>query len=68
VTSYLHDDVQVIHSCTRCADSGFVTSGGRVFGVTALAATAGEARRKAYERAESIQFPGRQFRTDIALA
>jgi phosphoribosylamine---glycine ligase len=38
-----------------------------VLGVTALGATPGEARDRAYEAAERIEFEGRQMRSDVAL-
>jgi phosphoribosylamine--glycine ligase len=44
---------------------GFVTNGGRVLGLTALAATRAEARRKAYELAATIEFAGMQRRSDV---
>jgi phosphoribosylamine--glycine ligase len=43
-----------------------VTAGGRVLNVTALGATPGEARDRAYASAGRIRFDGRQLRTDIA--
>ena len=44
-----------------------VTAGGRVLGVTALADTHDEARKKAYENAAKISFEGMQYRKDIGL-
>lgn len=46
-------------------EDSFYTSGGRVLGVTSLALDAETARRKAYEKIESIHFEGAQFRHDI---
>jgi len=43
-----------------------VTAGGRVLNVTALGATPGEARDRAYAAAERIRFEGRQMRRDVA--
>jgi phosphoribosylamine--glycine ligase len=43
-----------------------VTAGGRVLAVTALGATPGEARERAYAAVERIEFDGRQVRGDIA--
>jgi phosphoribosylamine--glycine ligase len=63
------DDVheaEVFHAATAKADGEFVTAGGRVLNVTALGATAGEARDRAYAAVEKIRFDGRQVRTDIA--
>jgi phosphoribosylamine--glycine ligase len=43
-----------------------VTGGGRVLGVTALGASLDEARKRAYQAADQIDWPGIQFRRDIA--
>ncbi|MDR0424878.1 MAG: phosphoribosylamine--glycine ligase [Clostridiales Family XIII bacterium] len=51
------------HGAALGAD--IVTSGGRVLGVTALAATNEEAREKAYRNVEKIHFEGAHFRYDI---
>jgi phosphoribosylamine---glycine ligase len=61
------EGVSVTHAGTaRDADGRLVTAGGRVLGVTALGATAGEARQRTYAAAEVIDFPGKQMRRDIA--
>jgi phosphoribosylamine---glycine ligase len=57
---------EVFHAGTAESDGRIVTAGGRVLGVTALGATPGEARDRAYEAAERIEFEGRQMRGDIA--
>jgi phosphoribosylamine--glycine ligase len=59
--------VQVFHAGTARAGDGLVTAGGRVLAVSALGADFAEARRRAYEAAERIDFEGKQLRTDIAL-
>jgi phosphoribosylamine--glycine ligase len=46
----------------------FVTSGGRVIGVTARAETLARAREAAYEAVSWIRFDGMQYRRDIATA
>ena len=46
----------------------FVTSGGRVLGVTARAETLARAREAAYEAVSWIRFDGMQYRRDIAAA
>ena len=46
----------------------FVTSGGRVVGVTARADTLERAREAAYEAVSWIRFDGMQYRRDIAAA
>ena len=61
------DGVEVTHAGTSRNDAGeIVTAGGRVLNLTGLGATPGEARDRAYEAAEAIQFDGKQMRTDIA--
>jgi phosphoribosylamine--glycine ligase len=48
-------------------DGEVVTAGGRVLNVTALGASAVEARERAYAAVDRIEFEGAQHRTDIAL-
>jgi phosphoribosylamine---glycine ligase len=60
------EDVEVFHAATARASGQFVTAGGRVLGVTALGASAAEARDRAYAAVERIEFDGRQVRGDIA--
>ena len=75
--SYLKDELisgldaaahiaDVLHAGTAERDGRIVTAGGRVLSVTALGGTPGEARDRAYEAAERIEFDGRQMRSDIA--
>jgi phosphoribosylamine--glycine ligase len=60
--------IEVTHAGTAQREDGaIVTAGGRVLNVTALGATAREARDAAYAAAERIDFAGRQLRGDIAL-
>ena len=58
----------IFHAGTKCdGDRGdFLTAGGRVLGVTALAPTLAEARERAYAAVTGIHFEGMQFRSDIA--
>ncbi|NLF34488.1 MAG: phosphoribosylamine--glycine ligase, partial [Clostridiales bacterium] len=49
----------------RLQDGGMVTSGGRVLGVTAVAATLEDAIGRAYTAADAIQFSGAYCRRDI---
>jgi phosphoribosylamine---glycine ligase len=60
------EGVEVIHAGTARRDGEIVTAGGRVLNVTGIGATAAEARQRAYDAAELIDFDGRQLRTDIA--
>jgi phosphoribosylamine--glycine ligase len=61
------EGVVVFHAGTMRDEQGsFLTAGGRVLGVTARAATLGEARAHAYESLSKISFDRMQYRTDIA--
>jgi phosphoribosylamine--glycine ligase len=57
----------VFHAGTAIRRGALVSSGGRVLNVTAVAPTAGKARERAYRAIERIDFPGVQYRHDIAL-
>jgi phosphoribosylamine--glycine ligase len=62
------DGVNVFHAGTKRDDQGrFVTSGGRVLGVTALGRDLEAARDRAYEAVQRIRWDGEHHRTDIAL-
>jgi phosphoribosylamine---glycine ligase len=59
--------VTVFHAGTKRSEQGAVLSaGGRVLGVTALAATFDQARSAAYRAVDSIHFSNRYYRKDIA--
>jgi len=58
--------VTVFHAATVERDGALVTAGGRVLDVTAVAPTLDEARRRVYEAAGRIDWPGVQYRRDIA--
>ncbi len=58
-------DVKVFHSGTAMAGKQLVTSGGRVFSVTAVGETIAEAQKRAYEALELVKFEGMHFRRDI---
>ena len=58
-------DVTVYHAGTKASDSGYVTAGGRVLGVTAKAPTLEAAIARAYEATEQLHFDGAHYRTDI---
>ena len=58
-------DLVVFHAGTATRDGEFVTSGGRVLGVTGRGDTVQEAIEKAYEGVDAIRWEGVHFRTDI---
>ncbi|HKQ39671.1 MAG TPA: phosphoribosylamine--glycine ligase [Verrucomicrobiae bacterium] len=59
-------NTKVFHAGTQRAENNFVTSGGRVLGVTAWAGTLKEARDAAYWAVDKIKFDGAHCRRDIA--
>lgn len=59
-------DVTVFHAGTALNHDGeLVTAGGRVLNVVALGESFEEARERAYEACDKINFEGKQYRTDI---
>ena len=59
-------DTEIFHAGTAETEGKFVTAGGRVLNVTGIGSSPGEARERAYDAAEKIQFDGKQMRRDIA--
>jgi phosphoribosylamine--glycine ligase len=65
--------VSVVHAGTALVDregaaGQLVTAGGRVLAVVGVGADLTEARSRAYAGVSKIDFPGKQFRTDIAAS
>ncbi len=59
------NDVKVFHAGTAEQDENFVTSGGRVLCVTAMADNVLGANNKAYSAIQQINWDGMFYRTDI---
>jgi phosphoribosylamine---glycine ligase len=59
--------VRLYHAATRLEESRLYTAGGRVLNVVGTGDSIIEARARAYAAVELIDFPGKQYRTDIAL-
>jgi phosphoribosylamine--glycine ligase len=57
----------VFHAGTALRGGQLVTNGGRILNVTAVGATLGEARGRAYAAVERISFEGMRFRRDVAV-
>lgn len=57
--------VKVFHGGTGLGENGFVTTGGRVLGVTAKALGIQKAIARAYEAVSQIRWEGAHYRTDI---
>ena len=55
----------VFHAGTKKQNGKFLTNGGRVLGVTAVAPTLREAVDKAYAQAKPVTFDKMHFRRDI---
>ena len=62
----LPDDMVCFHAGTKTENGNLITSGGRVFGLTAWADTIDEAIRVVYANIEKVDFVGKQYRNDIA--
>jgi phosphoribosylamine---glycine ligase len=60
------EGVKVFHAGTSKRDGAYYTSGGRVLGVTARAASLETAVARAYEACAKISFEGAHYRKDIA--
>jgi phosphoribosylamine--glycine ligase len=60
------EDVIVFHAGTAEQDGDILTSGGRVLGVTALGGTIADAKTRAYQAVDRIEFDGAYCRRDIA--
>ena len=58
-------EVHVFHAGTRLNGEQVLTNGGRVLCVTALGDSVRAAHKVAYDLADSIHFPGAQYRRDI---
>ena len=69
--SDLAEHVHVLHAGTAIESEGeaprLVSAGGRVLSVVALGDDLAQARDRAYEAVDQIDFPGSHHRTDIAL-
>ncbi|NLG11062.1 MAG: phosphoribosylamine--glycine ligase, partial [Coriobacteriaceae bacterium] len=58
--------VSIFHAGTALREDGvLVTAGGRVLNVTALGDSFEQARDRAYQAVDSIEFKGKQYRCDI---
>lgn len=62
---HLSDDLQIFHAGTSMVGNDFVTSGGRVLGITAADDTLENALARCYGSAEKITWDGMQYRRDI---
>ena len=63
---HVSDDVIIFHAGTKRDGKRLSVNGGRVLNLVGTGTTVGEARESAYEAAETVRWPGAEFRTDIA--
>ena len=62
----LPEDMICFHAGTKMDSGKIITSGGRVFGLTAWASDNEKALKKVYSNIDRISFEGMQYRRDIA--
>jgi phosphoribosylamine---glycine ligase len=62
----LPDDMVCFHAGTKRENEKIVTSGGRVFGLTAWASDIDHALKKVYSNVPKVSFEGMHYRKDIA--
>ncbi len=62
----LPDDMVCFHAGTKTENGNLITSGGRVFGLTAWAEDTASTVEKVYASIDKITFDGIQYRKDIA--
>lgn len=61
------ENSMVFHAGTAKKDDKYLTSGGRVLGITALGQDINEARKTAYANIKRVDFHGAQYRSDIGI-
>ena len=61
------DDIVIFHAGTAKKDGKFVTNGGRVLGVTAIAENLDKAIEKSYDAVKKIDFKDAHYRRDIGI-
>jgi phosphoribosylamine--glycine ligase len=62
----LSDGMVCFHAGTKMENGNLITSGGRVFGLTAWAEDIGNVVKKVYANIDKVSFDGMQYRKDIA--
>ena len=62
----LPENIACFHAGTKMDDGKVLTSGGRVFGVTAWTDSIADSVRQVYDNIYRVSFDGVQYRRDIA--
>tara|TARA_B100001996_G_scaffold350038_1_gene309145 strand:- start:355 stop:1638 length:1284 start_codon:yes stop_codon:yes gene_type:complete len=65
LNSIFPEHIKIFHAGTSMADGNIVTAGGRVLCATALGDTVSQAKQKAYDAINEINYDGMFFRNDI---
>ena len=65
LNSIFPEYIKIFHAGTSMADGNIVTAGGRVLCATALGDTVSQAKQKAYDAINEINYDGMFFRNDI---
>jgi phosphoribosylamine--glycine ligase len=60
-----HKQVSIFHAATSRSGDDWLTSGGRVLGVTAAGENLGQALDRCYDAVQEIRWDGMQYRRDI---
>ena len=63
----ISDDLMIFHAGTKRDGNRYLTSGGRVLGLTTTGDNLLDALNKAYDNTGKISWPGMQFRRDIGI-
>jgi phosphoribosylamine--glycine ligase len=61
------EEIMIFHSGTKKVGDKWLTNGGRVLNIAAIATNIEEAREKVYFSASRIEFDGMHYRKDIGL-
>ncbi|HSO50557.1 MAG TPA: phosphoribosylglycinamide synthetase C domain-containing protein, partial [Acidimicrobiia bacterium] len=62
------EDVLVFHGGTKRDGKRLLVAGGRVLNMVGIGPSIGHARERAYEAVSAVNWPGMQFRSDIAAS
>lgn len=61
------EDVVIFHAGTKLLDNQILSSGGRVLSITAVGSSIDDARKKAYQAIEKLNWKHGFYRTDIGI-
>lgn len=67
IKNFIENDVYIFHAGTKYENGSFYTTGGRVFGVTAIGEDLEKAAQKAYKAITRVNFKDMHYRKDIGI-